>query len=72
MGGAFLAFQCGFEPAVDGVGVDHLDQVPARLGELGGVEVAGLAEQDLLPAAPDQVTGRQVRHGSDDQVGLVR
>ena len=30
VGGTFLTFQGGFEPAVDGVGVDHLDQVPAR------------------------------------------
>ena len=57
MRGAFLTFEGGFEPAVDGVGVDDLDQMPAGPGELGGVEVSGLADQDLLPAAPDQVTG---------------
>jgi hypothetical protein len=56
--GAFLSCQGGFEATVDGVGVDHLNQVPARLGQLGGVEVCGLAEQDLLPAAPDQADPR--------------
>ncbi len=56
VGGAFLALQLGFEPAVDGVGVDDLGDVPAGFGELGGVEVTGLADQDLLPAAPHQVS----------------
>ena len=38
--GAFLAFQGGLEPAVDAVGVDHLDQVPPRPRELGGIEAS--------------------------------
>ena len=63
VGGAFLTFQLGLEAAVDGVGVDDLDQVPPGSGELGGVEVSGLADQDLLAAAADQVTGRQVVDG---------
>ncbi len=72
VGGPFLALELGFEPAVDGVGVDDLGDVPAGFGELGGVQVTGLADQDLLPAAPDQVTGRQVCDGADDDVGLGR
>ncbi len=48
--------QLGFESAVDGVGVDDLGDVPAGFGELGGVEVTGLADQDLLPATPHQVS----------------
>ena len=49
VGGTFLTLQCGFEPAVDGVGVDHLGQVPAGLGELGGVEPSGLADAAPSP-----------------------
>ena len=57
VGGAFLTVQGGFEPAVHGVGVDDLDEVPAGPGEVGGVQGPGLAEQDLLPAASGPVTG---------------
>ena len=64
--------QLGFESAVDGVGVDDLGDVPAGFGELGGVEVTGLADQDLLPATPHQVSGRQVCNGADDDVCLGR
>src|SRR4029077_11820698 len=59
VGGSLFALELGFEPSVDGVGVDDLGDVPAGFGELGGVQVAGLADQDLLPAAADQVAGRQ-------------
>ena len=72
VGGTFLTFQCGFEPAVDGVGVDHLGQVPPGLGELGGIQPSGLGHEHLLAAAPHQVTGRQVLDRSDDDVGLHR
>ena len=72
MRGAFLTLEGGFEPAVDGVGVEDLGQMQAGAGQVGGVEVSGLADQDLLPAAPDQLTGRQVGDGSDDDVGLLR
>ncbi len=72
VGGAFLPLRAGFEPAVDGVGVDHRGQVPSRPGELGGIQARRLAEQDLLPPAADQVTGGQVLDGPDDDVGLSR
>ncbi len=72
VGGSLFALQLGFESAVDGVGVDDLGDVPAGFGEVGGVEVTGLADQDLLRAAADQVTRRQVCDGASDDVGLGR
>ena len=60
VGGAFLTLEGGFEPSVDGVGVDDLGQMSPGAGQVGGVEVSGLPDQDLLPTAPDQLTGRQV------------
>ena len=63
VGGAFLTLQGGLEPAVHGVGVDDLGEVSPGPGEVGGVQGPGLAEQDLLPAASDPVTGREVLHG---------
>ena len=72
MRGAFLTFQGGFEPAVGGVGVDDLDQMPARLSQLGGVQGAGVAEHQLLPPPAGPLPGRQIRHRSDDHVGLLR
>ncbi len=70
--GAFLAVQRRFESAVDGVGVDHLDQVPTRPGQLGGVEALGVGEHELLPPAAGPLLGRQVLDGGDDHVGLGR
>ncbi len=70
--GTLLTLQLRFEAAVDGVGVDHLGQVPSGPGEVGGIQAPGLTQQDLLPAAPDQVTGRQVGDGPDDDIGLLR
>ena len=72
VGGSFLTLQGGLEPAVHGVGVDDLGEVSPGPGEVGGVQGPGLAEQDLLPAASDPVTGREVLHGTDDDLGLRR
>ncbi len=72
VGGTFLTLELCFEPAVDGVGVDHLGQMPSGPGELGGIQAPRLTQQDLLPAPADQVTGRQVGDGPDDDVGLLR
>ena len=44
--------------AVDAVGVDDCDQVPAGAGQVGGVQPGGVADQDLLrPPAQLQRTG---------------
>ncbi len=72
MGGAFLPLQPGLQPPVDRVGVDDLDQVPSGPGELGGVEVAGLADHQLLPAAAGPVPRRQLGDRLHDEVGLGR
>ena len=72
VGGAFLACEGGFEPAVDAVGVDHLDHMPAGAGEFGGVQVGRLADEDLLATAAYPVTGREVLDGTDDDLGLGR
>ncbi len=70
--GTLLTLQLRFESAVDGVGVDHLGQMTPGPGQLGGIQAPGLTQQHLLPAPADQVTGRQVADGPDDDVGLVR
>ena len=49
VGGAFLPLQRGLKAAVEAVGVDDLDQMPARLGQLGGVQGLGVAQHQLLP-----------------------
>ena len=51
--GAFLTLQGGLEPPVDGVGVDDLDDVSPGPGEVGGVQMRGLGDQDPLAATPD-------------------
>jgi hypothetical protein len=59
VGGPLLALQLAFEVAVGAVGVDHPDQVPARLGELGGIQRPGVGEQLGFAATADPIPGRE-------------
>lgn len=54
MGCAVLAVELGLELPVDPVGVDHRQEVAAGLGELGGVQRAGVGQQRGLCPAPQQ------------------
>jgi hypothetical protein len=71
VGGALLPGQLAFQTPLGAVGVDHPGQVPARCGELGGVQTRRVVEQHPLPAPPDQVTGRQPVQAADDHVDLL-
>jgi hypothetical protein len=72
VGGAFLAVQLAFEASVLGVGVDHVDQVPAGAGQVGGVEVSGMLEEGLFAAGADRGAGREGLDGLHDHLGLLR
>jgi hypothetical protein len=72
VGGAFLPLQLCFEPAVDGVGVDHLHQPPPHRGQLGGVQPGRVGEHHLLPPATDPLPRWEVVDGGHDQVRLTR
>ena len=70
--GAGFAVELGFEPAVAPVGVDHLDQVPAGAGQVGGVEPVGVADQLLLGPPTQMHRAGEVGDRVDDDVGLLR
>jgi hypothetical protein len=72
VGGAFLPRQLPFEPAVFGVGVDHVGQIPAGPAQIRGVQTLRVLEQGLFAAGPDRLPRRQVLNGGDDDVGLLR
>src|SRR5207244_4250693 len=52
VGGAFLAVKLPFEGPVRGVGVDHVDQVTAGAGQVGGVEVPRVLHHHGLTPGP--------------------
>ena len=71
MRGTFLPVQLAFELPIHRVGVDHMHQMPASPGEVGGIEAPRMLEQGLLTPAPDRGAGRQGVDGFHDHVGLL-
>jgi hypothetical protein len=71
VGGAFSSVQLPFELPVGGVGADHLHQMAAGAGQVGGVEAPGMLDQGGFTAGPDRSARRQGLDGLHDDVGLL-
>ena len=56
VGGTFLAVQLPLELPVHRVGVDHLHQMAAGAGEVGGIEAPGMLEQGGFSPGSDRRT----------------
>jgi len=70
VGGAVLSFEVLLGLAVCRVGVGDLDQVPAGLREVGGVEPGGGVEEEHLAPLPDPGVGGELVDGVHDHRGL--
>jgi hypothetical protein len=63
--------QLGLEVPVGGVGVDHVDQVTAGAGQVGGIQAPGLLEQDPFATDPQRLAHAQLVDRLHDDVGLL-
>ncbi len=71
MGGPVLAVEVLLGVAFGLLGVEHLDQVPRDLGEVGGVEPARLLEEELLRLLAQVLPVGESVDGVDDDGRLL-